>query len=85
MPREAARFELEVTDVWPERLQDITETDALLEGIRKHTSSGLFGELNSIMQPTARAAFAALWESLHGKGAWELNPWVWRIGFKRVK
>lgn len=31
-----------------------------------------------------RVAFARLWDSIHGEGAWELNPWVWCMTFKRI-
>lgn len=38
--------------------------------------------------PTARGAFAALWESINSKKtgcSWEANPWVWAITFERVE
>lgn len=31
-----------------------------------------------------RAAFAKLWDQINGKGAWDANPWVWVITFKKV-
>jgi hypothetical protein len=73
MPKEAARLFLAVKDVRVERLQDITEDDARLEGI----------ELNFA---TAREAFAALWDSINGKKyPWESSPWVWVISFERTE
>lgn len=30
----------------------------------------------------AQVGFATKWDSLHGKGAWERNDWVWAIKFK---
>lgn len=31
--------------------------------------------------PSARDAFALLWESVNGTGSWRANPWVWRYVF----
>jgi hypothetical protein len=69
MPRWACRTVLEITDVRVERLQNITQLDALHEGC-----DGL----------DHRASFFHLWNSIHGEGAWDLNPWVWVISFQRV-
>lgn len=30
-------------------------------------------------------AYSRLWDSINGAGAWESNPWVWAITFKRVE
>lgn len=29
-------------------------------------------------------AFRDLWESIHGRGSWSLNPWVWALTFRPV-
>jgi hypothetical protein len=36
---------------------------------------------------TAREAFRELWDSINAKRGcgWDTNPWVWVIGFERVK
>jgi hypothetical protein len=74
MPRWASRITLLVTGVRVERLQDISEADALAEGVPNslHLPGGRF----------ARENFAHLWWTIHGDGAWEANPWVWAVEFK---
>lgn len=71
MPRLASRLTLLVTEVRRERLGDITERDAEAEGV------DLAGRAI-----TARLAFAQLWNSLHGNGAWEADPEVVALTFK---
>lgn len=84
MPRWASRITLTVTDVRVQRLQDISEADAIAEGILSVQSlaSGRiehFGvAVDDAVWPTARRAYQALWESLHADPAesWDANPWV---------
>ena len=37
------------------------------------------------LDQSARDGFRSIWMGLHGPGAWESNPWVWALSFKRVK
>jgi hypothetical protein len=80
MPRWASQIDLEVTGIRAERLQNITEQDIRAEGVEPPDDLGT----QDRARWDAREAFAALWESIHGKGAWERNPWVWVIEFKQV-
>lgn len=73
MPRWASRITLEIESVRVERLHDISEEDALAEGI-----DGAF------WYPHYGAGYMALWESINGPGSWSANPYVWAITFKRV-
>lgn len=86
MPRWASRITLEVTGVRVERLQDISEADALAEGIGRY-DNGTFGLDNpaACMGPTASVAYMRLWEHIHGSGSWDENPWLWAITFERIK
>ncbi|VFR80925.1 Phage-related protein [plant metagenome] len=86
MPRWASRILLEIVRVRVERLQAISEVDAIAEGIGK-TSSGLwstYGQRSSDGTPSARASFHALWDSINGPADWAKNPWVWVVEFKPV-
>lgn len=91
MPRWASRLTLELTDVRVERLQAITEADAIAEGIEpvltgagercgwldyEHTGPGTGYYLEAVN------SYDSLWESIHGAGSWEANPWVWVLTFK---
>lgn len=79
MPKKYARIWLKVKDIRVERLQDISEKDAMGEGIVKFTKDGVgykYG-LNGwnwscqtgspFMCTTAKIAFETLWDSINGK------------------
>lgn len=77
MPRFAARFFLEVTSVRVERLHDITEADAIAEGVDIADSNPHV----SIAEPHA-LMYAVLWDQINGdRASFDSNPWVWRIAF----
>lgn len=92
MYRSFSRITLEIVSVRVERLQEISEADALAEGIRSFTmrescgDSKLYGV--SLGQAehgtTARCGYEILWESINGPGSWAANPWVWAVEFRRV-
>lgn len=86
MPRAASRINLEITSVRMERLQDISEADAVAEGIHQQPTTGWFSVpgINGA-GTTARAAYALLWKSINGPGSWEANPWVWVVEFSKIK
>ncbi|BAI71497.1 hypothetical protein AZL_020190 [Azospirillum sp. B510] len=69
MPRWASRLTLVVEDVRVQRLQDISEEDALAEGCPAQTYEELSG-----MDP--RGWFRDLWNSINGATAWDANPFV---------
>lgn len=85
MPRWASRLTLTVTDVRVERLQDISEVDALAEGMTQDTADAIMEpeELaiyaaTHILCPDARARilYETIWDQINGDGAWASNPWV---------
>jgi hypothetical protein len=87
MPRWASRITLQITSVRVERLQDISEADAIAEGIEK-TANGfwsLYGTANVDGAYSPRSSYRALWDSINGPGSWARNPWVWVVEFKVIK
>ncbi|KIF80798.1 hypothetical protein [Noviherbaspirillum autotrophicum] len=86
MPRAACRIVLEVTGVRVERLQDISEADAIAEGIERSGECNWCDYLDYGYNDftNARYSYRTLWESINGAGSWNANPWVWVIEFKRV-
>lgn len=95
MPKEAARIWLRVTDVRAERLQDMTNDDALKEGAKgvrcDHAGSGAYGCTDCMntgwLEPPI-VEFVQIWDSTIKKSdldryGWNANPWVWVIGFER--
>lgn len=89
MPRWASRLTLKITDVKVERLQDISEEDAIAEGIIKwpHEDDYAYGYegCSPCGHATPTGAYRALWESINGSGSWDLNPWVWAISFEVIE
>ena len=82
---------IRITNIKPERLQDISYEDCLREGVERwldgYIVTGLMersGRNNRVFG-TPRAAFADLIDHISGKGTWERNPWVYAYSFELVK
>lgn len=88
MPRWASRLTLIVTGWKIERLNDISRTDAVAEGImqisRRERMDGYgLPEWDPRSCPfDPRHAFRQLWESLHGSGSWAANPELVAVTFE---
>jgi hypothetical protein len=88
MPRWASRIMLEITGVRVERLQSISVSDCISEGI----DHGATDEELALIDVTGdgddrhKERFASLWDSINAKRGfgWDTNPWVWVIEFKRA-
>lgn len=97
MPKEAARLFIRVTSVRMERLQRITEQEAMAEGIYRVQTWPDIGRFTYETNPamghvwsTARGCFQwGLWnstvkpEDIHRFG-WDADPWVLAIEFERT-
>ena len=77
MPRAACRIELEITELRIERLNSISESDAIAEGCQAWTENGQVVD-------TAVSDFSHLWDAINlSRGfGWDKNPWVWVVKFK---
>jgi len=71
LPYDMCRTYVEIEDVRAERLQKISEEDAIAEGIQ-------------VFEYTAVDAFRILWDSINTKRGypWKSNPFVWKYLYK---
>lgn len=82
MPRWASRFTQIVTDVRVQRLQDISEADAIAEGgdisdgHRSQITGGPMIKISAGTYMSPIAWYHRLWDSINEKAPWDLNPWV---------
>jgi hypothetical protein len=99
MPKAAARIWLEIADIRVERVQNITEDQAIKEGIIEEEfypddgyplSVGYTHEFEKVrnnrhrcLYNKARIPFSHLWDDVYN--TWDANPWVWVIEFKRIE
>lgn len=94
MPRAAARIHLEITEIKVQRIQQITEADAIAEGINSTTQNGgpnkYYDNYHTgrWMEPAFLnnpiLSYQTLWETINGPHSWAANPWVWCINFKKI-
>lgn len=97
MPKEATRIFLKVTNVRVERLEDMTNKDALKEGAQgvkcDHAGLGAYGCTDCMntgwLEPPI-LEFVGIWNSTIKKSdldryGWNANPWVWVIEFERIE
>ncbi|HAU8241821.1 TPA: hypothetical protein JD824_RS21640 [Citrobacter freundii] len=84
MPRWASRILLEITVIRVERLNTISQADAIAEGAPPSHPS-----IDSVSQEYgfpdfSRSWFGQTWQHIYGEESWQANPWVWVIEFKRI-
>ncbi len=95
MPKEACRLRLKIKSIRVERLMDISEQDAIAEGVRQrfggfinYANPGkIFTETYPFLSrkySAAQMSYLSLWEKINGENSFEENPWVWVIGFERA-
>lgn len=88
MPKWASRMTLIVTDVRVQRLQEISEADAIAEGIERNEFGGFLCYASEPKGQThwadPRESYRTLWDSINGPGAWAANPWIVAYSFRLI-
>jgi hypothetical protein len=90
MPRKHSRITLEITNVGVQRLQSISQNDAVREGLVTLPASGRYcinqgDQYFGGASHDAREVFSWLWSSIYGEESWSDNPYVWVIEFRRIE
>jgi hypothetical protein len=89
MPREAAHLFLRIKSVRVERLQEISEGDAIAEGIERKPGAPFVVRWKCYTDDRAEFhyphySFRTLWVSINGPESWAANPWVWVVEFEHI-
>lgn len=96
MPRWASRLTLEITGIRVERVRDISEKDALAEGVTcvpfrpdegfPICEGFMVGKDDgkTPLHTSAKAAFLDLFFNINQRAPKDSDPWVWAIEFKVV-
>jgi len=74
------RYFIQITDVRVERVQEITEKDAELEGF----SPWEYDNPDAYADCPCTNQFIQKWNSINPKYPWGSNAWVWVYRFKKV-
>jgi hypothetical protein len=82
LPKAASRLTIEITDIRAQRLHDITERDAIDEGVDQYSMDDVRRQATW----SRRQDFSQLWDIIHKRNEfpWASNPWVWAYTFKLV-
>ena len=87
MPRWASRILLEIIGIRIERLQDITEDEAIAEGVLFNGNYDLWWDYQreqwSCVDPID--SYKSLICKINGPETWEKNPWVWVVDFEVIE
>ena len=86
-------YQIRITGIKCERLQDISDAECLKEGMRvKFARNGMpmyyyfdTKRWREVWFDTPREAFASLIDKVSGRGTWASNPWVVVYEFELVK
>ncbi|HIE0659238.1 TPA: ASCH domain-containing protein [Providencia rettgeri] len=77
---------IEITDVWLQQVQEISQQDARSEGFEFTGWRPTYSDPDSGGETfTPYDNFAEAWIDIYGEDGWNNNPWVWVIEFKKVE
>ncbi len=92
MPKEACRIFFKLKNIRLERLNDISKSDAIAEGIKfkrfvlngtKKIIYKLYGSKDS-WDENPIISYRSFWEQIYGEKSWTENPLVWGYEFERT-
>jgi len=85
MPKEACRIFLKIKSIKVERLHDISEEDAIAEGVNcLHPFYEDYLEKASFFH-LASESFITLWKKINKKESWNHNPFVFVYEFEQIE
>jgi hypothetical protein len=98
MPKEACRIFLKLKSIRIERLKDISESDAIAEGIERWTEERMKSKPTHYKvyfqncKPEDLCSYTSdpidsyetLWQKINGEKSWSENPWVWVYSFEKI-
>lgn len=99
MPKEACRIFLKLTNIRIEKLNNISESDAIAEGIERWTEERMKSKPThykvyfqnckpeDLMSYTSCPidSYETLWQKINGEKSWSENPFVWVYEFERCE
>jgi hypothetical protein len=84
MSKAQSRIHLKITDIKAEFLQNITEEEAVMEGVEP-ILGGFKNYLGTKeLASSAISSFFTLWDKINGKDNWNENSMVWVITFEKI-
>ncbi len=82
MPYAACRLQLEILDINVVRVQELTEQDAIAQGVSKNCP---IGYIPAYLDSPYLYSYAQHWDLNNKRHTWDSNPWVWKIDFKKIE
>lgn len=81
LKKEDSRLQIQVTGIFIQMLNDITEHEAKLEGV----APAPVKMEDETVRPSYRQGFFNIWNEIHGEESIKENPFVWVYSFKVKK